>query len=78
MHSILIMLLQVPLTFLYVECVQYLTLNKIFKMFLQDFAQGIIIFNFVVIFYAMFSAMTNKYVYVPLVTDASKLHIGKD
>jgi hypothetical protein len=77
MHSILIMLLQVPLTFLYVECVQYLTLNRMLKMFLQDFAQGIIIFNFVVIFYAMFYAMTNRYAYVPLVTDASKLHIGK-
>jgi len=78
MHSILIMLLQVPLTFLYVECVQYLTLNRVLKMFLHEFAQGIIIFNFVVIFYAMLSAMTNKYAYVPFVTDATKLHIGKN
>jgi len=77
MHSILIMLIQVPLTFAYVECKQYISLNKILLMFLRDLANGIIIFNFAVIFYGMAHAMVNSYTHMPIITDAAKLHIGK-
>lgn len=77
MHSILIMLLQVPITYFYVELVQFLTLNPFIKSFTQNLASSLIIVNFFLIFYAMFYSITNRYVNLPIITDACELHVGK-
>ena len=77
MHSILIMLLQVPITYFYVELVQFLTLNPLIKSFTQNLASSLIIVNFFLIFYAMFYSITNRYVNLPIITDACELHVGK-
>jgi|TARA_B110000459_G_C16489715_1_gene438227 hypothetical protein len=77
MHSILIMLLQVPITYFYVELVQFLTLNQFLKSFTQNLATSLIIVNFFIIFYAMYYAVTNRYVNLPIITDACELHVGK-
>ena len=77
MHSILIMLLQVPITYFYVELVQFLTLNQFLKSFTQNLATSLIIVNFFIIFYAMYYAITNRYVNLPIITDACELHVGK-
>lgn len=77
MHSILIMLLQVPLTYFYVELVQFLTLSEFLKSFTQNLASSLIIVNFFVIFYAMYYSITNRYVNLPIITDACELHVGK-
>ena len=77
MHSILIMLLQVPITYFYVELVQFLTLNPFIKSFTQNLASSLIIVNFFLIFYAMYYSITNRYVNLPIITDACELHVGK-
>lgn len=78
MHAILIMILQVPLTYFYVELVQFLTLNQGVKLFTENLANSIIIVNFSLIFYSMFFALTNRYVKLPIVSDAARLHVGKE
>tara|TARA_B110000967_G_scaffold1698_1_gene1785 strand:- start:15674 stop:16264 length:591 start_codon:yes stop_codon:yes gene_type:complete len=77
MHAVLISLIQAPLTFIYIECVQYLTLNKLLKLWLYDFGEAIIIFNFFMIFYCLFYAATNRYVDIPTITPNVLLHLGK-
>ena len=78
MHSILIMLLQVPITYFYVELVQFLTLNQFLKAFTMNLATSLILVNFFIIFYAIYYSLTNRYVQLPIITDACELHVGKN
>lgn len=77
-HAILILLIQVPLSFLYQSFINYPTLDVFLKSFTDSLANALIIANFLVVFYSMGYAIINKYVKLPIITDAAILHIGKN
>ena len=77
MHAILIMLAQVPISYIYVEVIQVTTLSPLYGLFLSQFADSIILANFALIFYSMSYALTNRYLDLPFISQACELHIGK-
>ena len=77
MSGILISLLQVPITYLYVQLNGFTTLNPFLAVFIENLATSLILLNFLIMSYAIYYSITNKYLILPIVTDACELHVGK-
>ena len=76
MHSILISLAQVPIMHCYTILNQFITLNPFLKIFSETLALSLILFTFFIIFYSILYTSLGYYLYIPLITDSSVLHLG--
>lgn len=75
--SILISLIQLPITFIYKELNTITTLNPLFKEFTHKLAICLVLLQFIIQFYAIFYAIRHKYVHLPFLKGACEGHIGK-
>lgn len=77
MNGMLITLFSTPISYLYIELRQYLTINQFLKAFIDDFCIGLILIHFCLMFYSIYFSITNRYVNLPIIGDACELHVGK-
>ena len=77
MNGLLITILSVPITYIYFELTQVLTLSEFFKLFTEQLCFGLMMVHFFVLVYSMYFSVTNQYANLPIINDACELHIGK-
>jgi hypothetical protein len=78
MHSILLIIMLMPIGYSVVILRNTQIGGKSMKIFWDQFAFTAVIVNYSVIFYCMLCAATNNYFKFPVITEGAKLHLGED
>jgi len=76
-HALLICILQLPVMYFHEKLIKSLIINEFLKQVLKNLEYTIIILNFSSILFIMFLSSMGYYIKIPILTEASKRHVGK-
>jgi uncharacterized membrane protein len=77
MHALLISILQIPIIYFHEELLNTIVLNSLLRKIIENLRITIILLDFSLVFYAMYTAAMGYSINIPIVTPACRKHIGK-